>query len=79
MLLGGTCSCSRWQRVGLHTHTHTPSQPNQQRVGMSRQDSPSGGCNRGVGPMARPAAHTVGRNSVSHRDTLLAVFARVNG
>ena len=27
----------------------------------------TGGCN------------TVGRNSVSHRDTLLAVFARLNG
>ena len=26
-----------------------------------------------------PTVDTVGRNSVSHRDTLLAVFARVNG
>ncbi len=40
MLLRGTRSCSRRPRVRLNSHTHTPSQPNQQRLACHPKHSP---------------------------------------
>jgi len=63
----------------LHLHDEPIPASMDGEVVKSVFDPDSEPASRQIAEAARDATNTVGRNSVSHRDTLLAVFARLNG